>query len=339
MSKRSRLRRWWNLDDEDLLDLRLCDLPVRIEGSWLEQLVGRLQGEMEARGLRFKPHCWLSNEWFSPDGVPGIAIPFYLAHPRLRKLERAQMLDVEGGTRDACLRILRHEAGHAIDVAYGLRRRADWRRQFGSASQRYPTHYRPRPFSRRYVLHLSWWYAQSHPLEDFAETFAVWLRPRSRWRQQYAGWPALSKVEYVEGLMADLAEAPPLVRSRTHVEALPGMRTTLRAHYQAKRRTYGLDIGGVSDRDLRRLFDEEGGREAAAAFLKRHAKELREQVARWTGQHVYTIEQLLEEMTRSCARLRLRRAGGERHARLGAAVLLTARVMAYLHRRGREVSL
>jgi len=319
--------------------VRLCDLPVRIEESWLEELVGRLHAQMAARGLRFKPHCWLSNEWFSPDGVPGIAIPFYLAHPRLMKLERAQMLDVEGGTREACMRILRHEAGHAIDAAYRLRRRADWRGQFGSPSLRYPTHYRPRPFSRRYVLHLEWWYAQSHPLEDFAETFAVWLRPRSRWRKQYAGWPALKKVEYVDGLMAEIADTPPLVRSRQHVEALKAMRTTLRAHYQAKRRAYGFDIAGVSDRDLRRLFDEKGGRESAAAFLKRHAKELREQVARWTGQHVYTIEQLLKEMTRNCARLRLRRAGGERHARLGAAVLLTARVMDYLHRRGREVSL
>ena len=30
-------------------------------------------------------------------------------------------------------------------------------------------------------------YAASHPEEDFAETFAVWLTPRSNWRQSFPG--------------------------------------------------------------------------------------------------------------------------------------------------------
>ena len=86
---------------------------------------------------------WLSSEWFSPDGIPGIAIPFYLAHPRLRKLEHRQILEVEGGTEGECMRILRHEAGHAIDTAYRLHRRKRWREIFGSFSQPYPDSYRP----------------------------------------------------------------------------------------------------------------------------------------------------------------------------------------------------
>src|SRR5256885_16453644 len=80
-------------------------------------------------------------------------------------------------------RILRHEAGHALDNAYRLRRRKRWRAVFGPASLPYPARYRARPGSRRYVHHLGEWYAQAHPSEDFAETFAVWLTPKSGWRK------------------------------------------------------------------------------------------------------------------------------------------------------------
>src|SRR6266567_3408508 len=96
------------------------------------------------------------------------------------KLERKQMLEVEGGTDTECLRILRHEAGHALDTAFRLHFRRQWRELFGSFAQRYPDFYKPKPKSRNYVLHLRAWYAQAHPAEDFAETFAVWLQPRSR---------------------------------------------------------------------------------------------------------------------------------------------------------------
>src|SRR5438552_15087427 len=105
---------WHRLTDEHLLEMRICDLPIKIRRSFLEPHITRLYDELNARGIRFKPHVWLSEEWFSPDGVPGIAIPFYLAHPRLMQLERKQMLEIEGGTDTECVRILRHEAGHAL---------------------------------------------------------------------------------------------------------------------------------------------------------------------------------------------------------------------------------
>ncbi len=177
MRRRVREPLWAYLPDRELLDWRMCDLGVRIEGSPLEERVKRINEELGRRGLKFRPVYWLSEEWFSPDGVPGVAIPFYLAQQRLTKLEKRQMLEVEGGTRQWCLRILRHEVGHAIDNAYRLHRRRRWRELFGSFAQPYPEFYSPKPHSKRYVLHLDSWYAQSHPSEDFAETFAVWLRP------------------------------------------------------------------------------------------------------------------------------------------------------------------
>src|ERR1043166_1872524 len=179
---------WVGLSDEELLDIRMCDLGLTIEGTDLEARIAQLNAELDARGLTFRPYYWLSDEWFTPDGIPGIAIPFYLAHARLAKLEFAQMLEVEGSDPIEALRILRHEAGHAIDNAYALRRRPRRRRLFGSPGIEYPEYYTPKPYSKSYVQHLDHWYAQSHPDEDFAETFAVWLDPDSMWPTRYAGW-------------------------------------------------------------------------------------------------------------------------------------------------------
>ena len=214
MSARRKNLSWEHLGDEALLDLRFCDLNLELSGSPLMALVHKVYEELATRGLPLRPHCWLGEEWFTPDGVPGFAVPFYLVHPRLARLERRMMREVEGGNRNWCLRILRHEVAHAVDNAYRLRRRADWRRIFGSPSKPYPTSYRPRPGSRRYVQHLGQWYAQSHPTEDYAETFAVWLKPRSPWREEYADWPALKKLEYIDALMASLKGQSPPVRTR-----------------------------------------------------------------------------------------------------------------------------
>src|SRR3989454_12799530 len=157
---------WASWNDEQLLALRLCDLGLSIEGTDLEQRIAQLDRELEARGLRFRPYYWLSDEWFTPDGVPGIAIPFYLAHPRLARLELAQMLEVEGGDPESCLRILRHEAGHAIDNAYSLRRRPKRRRLFGNPTIEDPEDYTPNPYSKSFGQPPEHWYAQSQPHES-----------------------------------------------------------------------------------------------------------------------------------------------------------------------------
>src|SRR5688572_27501042 len=160
---------------------------------------------------------------------------------------------------------MRHETGHAIDTAFALRRRKAWRKTFGKASRRYPSHYSPRPASRRYVRHLGHWYAQSHPTEDFAETFAVWLQPRARWRRDYAGWPALRKLEYVDALMAEIARKRPLVRTRREIEPIGKSVVTLGEHYQRKTESYRLDDTRY-DHALRRLFRADAdGRHGAAA--------------------------------------------------------------------------
>src|SRR5207237_4949283 len=144
----------------------------------------------------------------------------------LMRLENAQMLQVEGGTPEWCLQILRHEAGHAFDNAYDLRKRRRRIRVFGSPSTEYPEFYLPKPYSKSFVLHLDSWYAQSHPDEDFAETFAVWLTPDSQWRDRYTGWPALKKLEYIDSLMREIAGSAQLVTSRREVDPLSKIRKT-----------------------------------------------------------------------------------------------------------------
>jgi hypothetical protein len=325
-----------------LLDLRLCDLGVTLEGTWLEDGEEQLCAELERRALYFRPHVWLSHDWFSPDGIPGIAVPFYLAHPRLMRLERNQMLEVEGGSREECMKILRHECGHAIQHAYQLQRRRRWQELFGKSSQKYPEVYRPNPASRRYVQHLRLYYAQSHPDEDFAETFAVWFQPRALWRKRYSGWPALKKLEYVDELMGELREAPPVVHSRQQVDPLQTITQTLRGYYAEKQRQYRITYPDTYDRDLTRLFSADPKHrdsELASKFLRRNRAEIRRLVSRWTGEYQFTLEQVLNDMIGRCRELKLRAVGAERKLRMDFAVLLTVKTMHFLYSRKNWVAL
>jgi len=297
------------LTDEQLLEMRFCDLSLSIEGTALEHRVAVLYDELEERGLRLKPHVWLSEEWFTPDDVPGFAIPFYLAHPRLSRLERKQMLEVEGGTKRECLRIMRHEAGHAIDNAFGLHTRRRYRELFGSFNSPYPDWYKPQPNSRDFVLHLPAWYAQAHPAEDFAETFAVWLRPGSGWRKRYSGWPALRKLKYVDELMEEISGKTPINKSLKRVEELPDIDITLLDHYHKKREHYAFKWPPDYDRALLRIFSSDHDRRSApgaAGFLRRHRRELCHEVAEGTGAHHYAIDQMLSHMISRCQDLKLR---------------------------------
>jgi hypothetical protein len=325
------------MDDEDLLQLRFRQLHLKVEDSLVWPQVQRLYAELERRGIRFRPHVWFSEEWFSPDGVPGIAIPFYLAHPRLKQIERRFMGEVEGGSREWLTRILRHEAAHSLDTAYGLRRRAGWRQVFGPASEAYPFDYSPRPSSRRHVLHLGHWYAQSHPTEDFAETFAVWLQPRTRWRREYADWPALAKLEYVDGLMAEIAGRPPRNRSRALVEPVSLSERTLSQHYRRKANRYG-QFDRRYDRWLKRAFTTPEARPTgvpAARFIREIEPQLRRLLIRRARLHPYMVDHVIEFVVRRVRQLGLRLRGPRRENKRRV-VRLHERIVLDVLRRNRE---
>jgi len=333
---------WTTLSDEKLLEVRMSDLRLTIEGTDLEPRIAEINAEMDTRGLSFRPFYYLSDEWFTPDGVPGIAIPFYLAHPRLAKLELKEMLEVEGGDPESCLKILRHEVGHAIDNAYALRRRPTRRRLFGNPATEYPEYYTPKPYSKSFVQHLDHWYAQSHPDEDFAETFAVWLDPGSMWATRYAGWPALRKLEYMDQLMRDVARQRPRIASKRRLDPLPRLKKTLGEHYRNKREHYGLDHPDFYESDLRNLFSDApqyAKRPSAARFVRRIRKEVRSTVASFTDSYQYTIDQLLETIIERCRELNLRLTESEESTKIDFMVFLTVQTMNYLHSGRHRVAL
>ena len=337
-----RRRTWTRLSDASLLQWRICDLGLKIEGSELEDRIAQLYTELELRGIRFRPHFWLSSEWFCPDGVPGVAIPFYLAHPRLKRLEKAHMLDVEGSTREWRMRLLRHETGHAIANAYQVYRRKKWREHFGSPALEYPETYLPKPYSKRFVQHLNGWYAQSHPHEDWAETFAVWLKPQSDWRQRYRGWTALKKLHYVDALMNEIRDQPPRVRSRSHTEPVNRLRMTLAEYYAEKQATYTVETPDFYDRHLLKLFSKQSAyreHEAAAKYLQRLRPELAEIVSRWSYEYQYRIDRIVQVLIQRCERLKLHVMHDDARLKNDVVACVTMLVMTYLHRGGFHIAL
>jgi hypothetical protein len=321
---------WAALDDPALLAWRLRDLKVTLERApVLHARVEQLYSELAAKGLCFRPVCYLSTEWLCPDRVPAIGIPFYLAHPRLIKLERTMMLEAEGEAEQACMQLLRHEAGHAINYAYRLYRRSRWRELFGPISRAYHPHAYPRrPYSRQYVVHLQDHYAQAHPDEDFAETFAVWLTPGMDWRHRYRARGALRKLEYVDHLMNEIgALAPP-------VTAGPGpwfgdvsrMRSTLERYYATKKREFARAYAGYYDPVLRRLFaeDNDPAHELAYRFLTRHRKAIAGEVARWARMPKYAADDLLRRLAQRAREMNLRLSRPPEETRLSVAVCVTA---------------
>lgn len=321
------------ITDRELLELRLSDLPVGIQGTRLEQRLNRLYCELDARALHFRPHVWLSEEWFTPDGVGGFAIPFYLTHSRLIRLERSQMLEVEGAGEGECMRILRHEAGHAINNAFRLHTRRSWTETFGSYRVPYPDWYQPKPNSQEYVLNLDAWYAQAHPAEDFAETFAVWLKS-GRWRRHYEGWPALRKLQYVDQVMGELTHsARPIVMQKREIDPLRRLTKTLGEHYQRKRAYYAIDWPAGYDSNLYRIFSRDPRHRSyptAAKFLRRVCNEVCRVVALGTGIHHFTINYIMKEMIDRCRELDLRVAIPEGQAKRLVIVALTMQTMQVL---------
>jgi len=323
------------VSEERLLHLRICDLPLRIEGTWLEGCIKELYRELNTKGIKFRPTCYLSDEWFTPDNEPVVGIPFFLAHPSLMRLEKKIMLDVEGGTRHWCMKLLRHETGHAINYAYKLYKRKKWQKIFGKFSKEYADTYRFRPYSKSFVRHLEDYYAQYHPDEDFAETFAVWLTPGIDWQVQYKGWRALAKLKYLDELMKKIRAREPVAKEGKKYWQASRLHTTLKNYYKKKRRFYAEDFPDFHDSNLKRIFVERDRKKRnlplVTDIIKHHRKNILDNVSRWTGEKKYIIDGLLETIIERCRDLKLVTLDSENLALLKISTYITTLIMNYIY--------
>jgi len=283
---RSLVRSWETVRFE-LLKTSISAFDLAIEGSPLERFVDRLHREMEAKGFRFKPDVYLTDIWGCPDRTPVIGVPFYLADLRLARLEEEQAGEVEDPR--TIMMLLRHEAGHAVNYAYRLWRRPSWGEIFGPFTKPYRDVFHPDRASRHYVRHIAAYpygrtYAQKHPDEDFAETFAVWLTPRSDWRGRYRNWPVIRKLLYVDRLMKDIRGSAPESRRGRHLRPVDRMNLTLAEHYGKKAERFRRDARGYVDDSLHDAFPASRGQLLwpAAALFKRYHDRLVERVVHWS---------------------------------------------------------
>jgi len=327
----------WETVRFELLKTPISRLHLAVEGSPVERYVRRLRREMEAKGFRFKPEIYLTDEWGCPDRTPVIGIPFYLADARLTRLEEEQTGEVEDARK--IMMLLRHEAGHAVNYAYRLWRRPSWEEIFGPFTKPYRDSFRPDRTSRQYVRHITAYpygrtYAQKHPDEDFAETFAVWLTPRSGWRVRYRGWPVLRKLLYVDRLMKDMRREPPRSRRSRHLCPADRMNLTLAEHYGKKAERFRRDARGYVDDSLHDAFPPSRGQvlRPASALFRRYRDRLVERVTHWSVLTPAEAEALIRKLEARAAALRLTyRPGAEGERLMDVVSLVIALALDYAY--------
>lgn len=290
---------------------RLRDLNLTIRGTPLEVVLQEFQRELAASGVtKVRPHFYLSTEWGVPFDTISIAIPFYLVRVDLTDFHAERGGLVEGGGPSDMLRYIRHEMGHVVNYAYRLYERADWADQFGDINTPYEEEYRPKPFSIQYVNHLPGWYAQKHPDEDWAETFAVWMTPGLDWRERYANLPALAKLAYCDRVMTDLRDREPVTTAEDADEDVGALDFTLDQYYQASALEH-KDAPVNLDQFLQTIFNghERGQPTApqlsAAQLIRRAERTLSAEVYRWTGWFPERARRLLRDATERADRLNL----------------------------------
>jgi len=328
-------------EEAKALKVPIRDLNLTIAGTSLEPILATFQKELEALGIKkLHPRFYLSTEWGVPYETIAIAIPFYLARPELTLLQAEQACHVEGSGPKDILRYLRHEMGHVINYAYRLHESKEWVERFGPMQKPYEEEYRPRPFSREFVHHLPGWYAQKHPDEDWAETFAVWMTPDSDWRTQFAKWPgALRKLEYCERTMREVLERDPMTTAAELDDDVSNITESLDQFYRAALGTpsesSGMQEQGL-EQMLRAIFaDSEGDKDdvrfAASDLIRRIERDLPGSVFQWTGHMPERTRWLLDTLAGRADALGLTyRADEEQGLTIALTSLVTALAMTWL---------
>jgi len=323
------------ISEDNLLNARICDLPIAIEETWLSECIDQLHRELDAKGIDFRPECYLADEWLTPEKETCIGIPFYLAHPALVRLEKKFMIDAEGETKQWCMKLLRHEAGHAMCYAYRFYKRKRWQNIFGPSMMEYRDTYKYRPYSKNYVRHLDGYYAQYHPDEDFVETFAVWMTPDLDWHAQYKEWRALRKLKYVDKLMSEIQGKKPSVTSKQKLWRVATLRMTLKNHYKKKRHFWAEEFPDFHDNFLQKNFVEynRGNKNLPRAtdIIRKHRRTILNSVSKYSGEKKHVINDLLRDVVKRSKELKLAAASDETFVSLNLSSYITSLIMNYLY--------
>ena len=296
-------------DAQQLLPVPIKQLGLRLEGSPIERYVEQLFSEMDAKGLKhFRPAFYLTSEWGCPSEEPVIGVPFYLADRRLGAIESA-VNDLEHERE--IMMYMRHEAGHAFNYAYELYKTEEWHEVFGPFRRPYRDRYSFVPFSKNFVRHIAGWYAQKHPDEDFAETFAVWLTPGSKWRQKYGTWPAIKKLRYVDKVCHELGDVRPTRPLGQTDFTVDDMEETIAEFYRETSRDEAAVIADLPlDTDLDDIFQQQDEVPAeragkASRLVLKNRREIVDKVTYWTGAKRSVVKTLVESIAAKADALEL----------------------------------
>lgn len=326
---------WSQISDDELLTKKLRDLPLKLEESDIYPRVQKVLKELSAVLPHFQPYLFIGDEWFSPEGIAAVSIPFFLLHPRLRALTRRTVLECEGEDEADFAKFFRHELGHAFDHAFKLSKRRSWERVFGPHNKEYdPDTYRPRPYSKNYVINLHHWYAQAHPDEDFAETFAVWLNPEQNWKVLYRKWGALKKLEYVDTVAKEVVGKFYREKPKRMISEVKHLNSTLKHYYQKQKREGAEDYPDFYDNDLLKLFQKRSetsrGAEKAYKFMQRHKKFLLASTTQWTNEKKVVVSELISRLIDRCRDLDLVLSRSEYETAFEVSAFITTLVSHYL---------
>lgn len=249
-----------------------------------------LKRELKDKGIVFDFHLWISDEWFCPDGVPGFALPAYLFNLELKKIHEMKTGVIEGRNKKEILKLMRHELGHAIDNAFSLRSSPLRRKVFGSPKTNYPDSYVPKAYSRNFVHYLGDQYAQSHPDEDFAETFAYWLDPEKQWPLKRFSKTLTEKLQTMDQIMKSLCGKKPVLKNRFKIDPIEKNKKTPFEYYEGFVKERHLSKMKRVDHQLLGFFGEnadELSQPSLAQYLRSMRAPLVKRISREEGVYQY----------------------------------------------------
>jgi hypothetical protein len=321
---------------QKLLATRICDLDLEVNECMASDF-RKLKKELKEHRILLWPDFYFGNEWGCVDKKIAVSIPFYLATPELRDLEG------ETPTHEGIMKILRHETGHAVNYAYKLWQSDRWKETFGDFRKRYPKRYlsRVNPWSKSFVRHLHYigdrHYAQKHPDEDWAETFATWLDPRSHWKVRYRNWPqALEKLAFVDFLMDEIVGKEPVNTATKHDGEYTEIEETVSEWW-------GID-GEILDEELQEYLTDmnelfirppNGRRKLLPAWklIRKYARVLTDEVGLWISKsNRHTVRRCLRLWEAICRNESLGyRPEQEEQMLIELSILLTYHVMDGVH--------